>query len=564
MSKNKKILLVSLLTCTLLSSCGLVDLEEILNGIITNPFNSSTNRQSSIEPEEGYYIITFKFNNGEEDVQVKVEERDRVDRPNDPYKKGYEFIGWYYNNELFDFNTRIRKSITLTAQYQKNASTGQTISKYDFGNSLFEDGLMSDGPLTEGVLPSKMTNNKNPSILVFPVRLSSNYNSSTYDKYLEDIEKTFIGDSYSTGWESVRSYYFQSSYGSINFNITVWDEWFYDSAITTTKLQKYYDSYYNGTGDIDPNEYLLTKVLDRYDSQIDYSKYDSNNDSYIDAIWFVYDTPVNFEDSDSMFWAYCSTSYEWYDESYEDYVNPSKSRDGVYSLYYAWAGVDFMYPNPNTGNYDTDNLVVDAHTFIHETGHLMGLDDYYDYNENSGANTGVYGADMMDSAIGDHCSISKLLLGWVQPYYAYNRGKYTLELESFTISGDCILISDGQINSIYSSYYLVEYYTNDGLNSDDTPIPDGDGIRIFKVNAELNYVNGVVDYNDGNYVTSFKYDNSDTNIPFVEMLSNDKIYYDQVSYYNLINEDQSFENDDIIVENLGIINGKVCVEITIK
>ena len=38
---------------------------------------------------------------------------------NEPVKEGFIFIGWYYNNKLFDFNTKISKDITLVAKWEK-------------------------------------------------------------------------------------------------------------------------------------------------------------------------------------------------------------------------------------------------------------------------------------------------------------------------------------------------------------------------------------------------------------------------------------------------------------
>lgn len=393
-------------------------------------------------------------------------------------------------------------------------------------------------------------------MLVFPVRLSTSYNANTYESYLNDIETAFNGTEEETGWESVKTYYYKSSYGKLNLDITVWDEWFYDSSITASYLQNLYDDYYNNNGSTDPNELLITKILDKYNSSINYADYDSNGDEFIDSIWIIYDEPVNFESDDSMYWAYTS----W------DYVNPSKARDGVYPFYYAWAGVDFMYPEKNEASYNVDSINLDAHTYIHETGHLLGLDDYYDYNSTLGPDRGLYTADMMDANIGDHCPISKLLLDWVDPYVATTSGQITLS--SFTTSGDCIIVADHSLNSIYDTYYMIEFYTNDGLNANDEPIYNGKGIRITLVHAELNIVNGEVDFNGGQYDTCFKYDNSDTQTPFVEMLSNSSFGSDEYGKYatssNLFTQGQTFTSNVFNLQVVSISSNEAVVNITLK
>ena len=403
-------------------------------------------------------------------------------------------------------------------------------------------------------------------MLVFPVRLSTSYNSNTYESYLNDIETAFNGTEEETGWESVKTYYYKSSYGKLNLDITVWDEWFYDSSITASYLQNLYDDYYNNNGNTDPNELLITKILDKYNSSINYADYDSNGDEFIDSIWIIYDEPVNFESDASMYWAYTSWDYEWYDESYDDYVNPSKARDGVYPYYYAWGGTDFMYPERNEASYNVDSINIDAHTYIHETGHLLGLDDYYDYNSTLGPDRGLYTADMMDANIGDHCPISKLLLDWVDPYVATTSGQITLS--SFTTSGDCIIVADHSLNSIYDTYYMIEFYTNDGLNANDEPIYNGKGIRITLVHAELNIVNGEVDFNGGQYDTCFKYDNSDTQTPFVEMLSNSSFGSDEYGKYatssNLFTQGQTFTSNVFNLQVVSVSSNEAVVNITLK
>ena len=352
----------------------------------------------------------------------------------------------------------------------------------------------------------------------------------------------------------------------MNLEITIWDEWFYDSSITSSYLQNLYDSYYSNNSDDDPNELIITKILDKYNPYINYSDYDSNDDGFIDSIWVIYDTPVNFESEDSMFWAYTSWDYEWYSENHQDNIDPTKARDGVYPYYYAWGGVDFMYPEINNASYDTSSIDVDAHTYIHETGHLLGLDDYYDYNPNLGPDRGLYGADMMDANIGDHGPISKLLLDWVDPYVAESSGNVTLA--PFTTSGDFLIVSDHPLTSIYDTYYIVEFYTNDGLNANDAPIPNGLGIRITHVHGEVNIVNGEVDFNGGKYDTSFKYDNSDTTIPFVEMLSHSSFPSDEYGYYvtsnNLYTQGKVFTSSIFDLRVVSISSTQAVVDITLK
>lgn len=569
---NKKINVLCLLTLFGLVGCGLVtpsssEIISSISSIENSEFTSSeqsssevvssesSSSYSSMEESEDVItkeeefdftrVVTFDSKGGSSISSLEVDEGEVVSKPTNPTKTNYSFLGWYLDGELYDFNSPVYFDITLEAKWQLIDSESSYVP-HDFTNSL-----MKDGPLTTEALPCKPTNGNNPKVLVFPVRLQSTYNASTYSEYLNDINIAFTGNENTTGWESVKSYYQESSYGNVDLDITVWDEWFYDSSLTPSKIQSTDDAYYDDNGEYDGPSLVIDKILDRYNSQIDFSNYDSDSDGYIDAIWLIYDYPVDYEDSSSCYWAFVTQ------------FSTDKEVDGVSPNYYGWAGVDFMYEESET--YDQSNIIVDAHTYIHETGHLFGLDDYYDYDENKGANRGVYGADMMDYNVGDHNSFSKLLLDWVNPMVITSKGTVTLDLSSFTTSGQCILIADHEITSIYDSYYLVEYYTNDGLNSNDQPIIDGQGIRILKVNAQKNLSNGEVVWNEGTYWTGFKYDNSDTSLPQLECIYNSSIPSDGwMSARNLFTKGTSYTSTLFDLSVNSVSNGLANITITIK
>lgn len=65
------------------------------------------------------WVITFDANGGKSVESLNVEDgKTIVDIPTTA-REGYTFVGWYYNNQKFDFNTKITKDITLTAKWEK-------------------------------------------------------------------------------------------------------------------------------------------------------------------------------------------------------------------------------------------------------------------------------------------------------------------------------------------------------------------------------------------------------------------------------------------------------------
>jgi hypothetical protein len=89
-----------------------------------------------------------------------------------------------------------------------------------------------------------------------------------------------------------------------------------------------------------------------------------------------------------------------------------------------WTGPDNGWGNfwwaYYTGSYSWQWEATSPRVVIHETGHALGLPDYYDYDENVGPSGGLGGLDMMDGNWGDHNCFSKWLLDWLSPVWIAN------------------------------------------------------------------------------------------------------------------------------------------------
>lgn len=355
-----------------------------------------------------------------------------------------------------------------------------------------------------------MPSTGNSKALVIPVEFTD-YRAKVNMK--EDLQKAFFGTSEDTGWESLTSYYKKASYGKLNIEGTVLDVY------NTGNSSSYYNRKYERGQDAD---YMIIKqALEYYDSQIDYSDFDSNNDGYIDALYIVYTTPVDYKSDTSMWWAF---TYEYFTTSYEFY-------DGVEADYYCFMGYDFLFESPSCGK----SLTYNAETIIHETGHILGLDDYYDYDEDKGPNGGIGGGDMMDYNVGDHNPFSKILMGWVTPYVVTD--STTINLSSFGQTGGCILLID-KFSSIYDEYYLIDLYTPDGLNkleAGNNGLFSISGIRMYHIDARIssNSFESILEIYD--------YDNSYTDHRLISLV--------QASGSNSIDEGKFGSNSDLLSFN---------------
>ena len=68
-------------------------------------------------PKPGEWTVTI---NGQ---TVIVKNGDTLDRPADPVKEGYKFIGWFVDGKEFDFNTPITGDLKIEARFEKLPTT---------------------------------------------------------------------------------------------------------------------------------------------------------------------------------------------------------------------------------------------------------------------------------------------------------------------------------------------------------------------------------------------------------------------------------------------------------
>lgn len=346
----------------------------------------------------------------------------------------------------------------------------------------------------------------NSKLLVIPVWFS---NSSTFlnqqekNKVREDIEKAYFGSEGETGWHSVASFYKNESGGKLNLTGTV-SEWYEIS-------QSYADL---GVDNDDKTVDLVEAATEWYFASHDDNRldYDSNQDAYLDGVMLIYAAPDyasgssisrNYGGYDNL-WAYCF----WI----QNINNQDKTNPGPNVFF--WASYDFMYDskNPEAGKYgcgDNSHTKIDAHTYIHEMGHVFGLEDYYDY---SNQYSPAAGFSMQDENIGGHDPFSTYAFGWSKAHIPTKSEVITLK--SFQETHEIIILSPSfnSYNSPFDEYLILELYTPDNLNELDTKYlyqagygtqgPNATGIRLWHVDARLAYFLNEDDQGSINQLTS--------------------------------------------------------------
>ena len=68
-----------------------------------------------LEDSAKKWVVKFDAAGGKYIENLNVIDGEKIEEIPTPVKEGYKFLGWYYNNEKFDFETKVTKNITLVA-----------------------------------------------------------------------------------------------------------------------------------------------------------------------------------------------------------------------------------------------------------------------------------------------------------------------------------------------------------------------------------------------------------------------------------------------------------------
>ncbi|MFA6829892.1 MAG: hypothetical protein WCR67_04245 [Bacilli bacterium] len=370
---------------------------------------------------------------------------------------------------------------------------GNAIYKHVTGKTGYSSDYLNKDNIGLGVGYHYLPSIGDRKILVIPIEFSDD---SFTNIEMQRLEYSFFGDSNQTGWESVASYYSKASYGKLSLTGEVSPIINLGMTKAVFKAKCAEDSYYT---DAVMAQALKTLI----NNGEDYADYDTDGDNIIDAVWMVYSASYsNSSESSNPFWAFTTWATD------NAIVNTTTN---LKCNLYSWASIDFLLEkNYSITSYQQalDTTNADSHTFIHETGHMMGLDDYYSYdygNKSSSGSTNydtpVGGPDMMDFNVGGQNAYSKYFLGWIEPtvitteYLSTNGNTLNLNaLESESDDGNqafILPIYDGEAEVFngtpFDEYLIIQYYTPDGLNSSDSYEAYENGMKMYTKPGVLVY-----------------------------------------------------------------------------
>ena len=266
---------------------------------------------------------------------------------------------------------------------------------------------------------------------------------------------------------SFSEFFRENSYGKLDISVDV---------VGWTRAKNNHQSYSHGQRGFEGARDLVAEAIDAAEARgVDFSQYDNNNDGNVDGIIVIHAGPGAEEAADD--------SYVW------------SHRWAIPSRYYDGRNIsDYMIqPEVRFGNR------VNIGIFCHEFGHLLGLPDLYDTNEENGTDSGVGHWCLMarggwggqEATPSGLSAWSKSALDWAEVKDITDQhGTYTLSAASQ--NNAFFKIRTPQSNE----YFLLENRQQTGVDAD---LP-GAGMAIWHIDQnktaqypQSNQVNGDTD-----------------------------------------------------------------------
>lgn len=257
------------------------------------------------------------------------------------------------------------------------------------------------------------------------------------------------GDVNEFPYDSQREFYLRSSYKKLDIqgNVLDWFQTDYDRPVD------------DGNNHSEVTQQIIKDAINYHDAQgHDFSQYDNDGDGDIDYVAVIWTGPTGA-------WA----SLWW--GSFFGFSDDAFTVDGKTISTISWQQV----------SYSEDEGPFSPTTLIHETGHALGLPDFYDYDGDVGPKGGLGGMDQMAGGH-DHNSFTKYILGWLTPEVA-NGSIQDLTLLPLSKNASSVLLKkDATDSTKWDEFFIAEYRNKYG---NDQGLPN-EGLVVWHIDATLN------------------------------------------------------------------------------
>ena len=296
-----------------------------------------------------------------------------------------------------------------------------------------------------------------------PVATFNNYLNADFGTAVPSQDASVFNQE-DVNYGSVKEYFKECSMGQFTpqFDIV--------GPVTVSQKSAYYGAddknVQNGT---DKNfKQMICEACNKVADKIDFSKYDSDGDKFVDLVYIIYAgySQSISGNSDDYLWPKSGTdNFYKYDENGKE-ISPLK-----YLIFNGCRVCRFGLNNELNGSPDSKTPSINGiGLFCHEFSHTMGLPDHYDTEYKDADNQSPEFWDLMDAGeytYDGYCPTpytpwQKMLMGWATPITldGTQAGQYTLEpydlaSKAYKIEAD-VNKDNFRINENYSSTELSD------------------------------------------------------------------------------------------------------------
>lgn len=130
-------------------------LTILIAGVVTGMFIYN-NTGKSIKSDDKC-VIQFDTNGGSKIKTQEIKCGSIIKKPTNPIKDGFEFDNWFYNDKIFDFNSKVNENIIIKASWKELDNVEYIEVSFDSngGTPVDKIKIIKGGKITSPLVPSK-------------------------------------------------------------------------------------------------------------------------------------------------------------------------------------------------------------------------------------------------------------------------------------------------------------------------------------------------------------------------------------------------------------------------
>ncbi|HHV33907.1 MAG TPA: hypothetical protein GXX71_04355 [Acholeplasma sp.] len=131
------------------------------------------------------YTITFDLNEGVGEAPAQtLKKGELVTEPTEPTKEGYNFLGWYLNDQPYNFSSKVNKNLNLVARWEDKLAELKYYSYLSENNPVVTIKVLNFGEMKLELFPEVAPNTVNNFLKYVE---NNKYTGSSFHRVIKDF-----------------------------------------------------------------------------------------------------------------------------------------------------------------------------------------------------------------------------------------------------------------------------------------------------------------------------------------------------------------------------------------